>query len=150
MRNRLDPHKREGQWPSHQLSPTIDLDAVCDDCFSSNSDTASKSHDSDPGLVRLRPTGEINRRIILGAHREQAEWRNRKQSFESVFPIANNFYSPPQHRPDLEPQRETIAQIFKSENRSVRRWSLETTKNETDCGWGGVHRPTADFLFRSF
>jgi hypothetical protein len=69
----------------------IDIDAVCDDCPSRKSATDSKSYDSDPGLVQLQSTGEINRRTILRAHREQAEWRKRKQSFESVFPIANNF-----------------------------------------------------------
>jgi hypothetical protein len=59
--------------------------------LSSKSDTASKSRDYDPNLVRLQSTGEINRRIIFRAHREQAEWRKSKQSFKSVFPIANNF-----------------------------------------------------------
>jgi hypothetical protein len=73
------------------LSPMIDIDDVCDDCSPSKSVTSSKSHDSDPGVVQLQPTGEINRGIILGAHREQAEWRKRKQSCESVFPIANKF-----------------------------------------------------------
>jgi hypothetical protein len=32
------------------------------------------------------------------------------------------------HRTDSDPQRETIAQIFKSENRSVRRWSGDNKK----------------------
>jgi hypothetical protein len=67
----------------------IESDAVCDDCSSSKSATDSKSQDSDPDLVQLQPTGEINRRIILT--QEQAEWRKRKQSFESAFPFANNF-----------------------------------------------------------
>jgi hypothetical protein len=51
---------RAGQWPSHQSSSMIESDAVCDDCSSSKSATAFISHDSDPGLVQLQPTGEIN------------------------------------------------------------------------------------------
>jgi hypothetical protein len=57
----------------------IEIDAVCDDCPS------SKSHDSDSGLVRLQPTGEINRTIIPRAHKAQTELRisvpNCKQFF---------------------------------------------------------------------